>query len=135
MKYYLKYKNEPTLEFDNEQYRVKVINRSLIPLSIRSLGETYDMVKQFCSTRILTSNRVHYKELLTSYNIDDQSDISIALASKALSFRDNYWISEISSNETWEQVNLYDNEFSAEMPAIGLTGNTASRDANSRFNM
>ena len=86
------------------------------------MDESYDMIKRFCSDRILMLNREYCKEILTSCGIDDQSAISLCLVSKGLSFRDNYWIDAVDSKNTWLNVNLYQNKFSNKIAKVGITG-------------
>ncbi len=120
--YFLKYKDEIVLQFDTKRKTVQVFNCELIPLSIKNRRD-YGMIVSFCSDRMLMTNREYCKEILVSCGIDDQSDINICILSRALSFRDNYWICSKYSEETWEKVNLYKNEFSLKIADVALTGN------------
>lgn len=122
MNYILKYKDADVLYFNTKSGTLSIVNKSLLPMSIAGMKESYDMIRKFCSDRILMMNREYCKEILNSCNIDDQSDISICITGKALSFRDNYWICSQGSYDTWESVNLYKNNFSTEIEYISLTG-------------
>lgn len=128
-KYYLKYKDEIVLQFDTKLKTVQVFNRELVPLSIKN-REDYGMVISFCSNRMLMTNREYCKEILLSCGIDDQSDVNICILSRALSFRDNYWICSKDSEETWAKVNLYENEFSLKIADVALTGNLQNINQN-----
>lgn len=119
--YYLKYKDEIVLEFDTVEKTVLVYNSELIPLSIKNRRD-YGMIVSFCSDRVLMTNREFCKEILVSCGIDNQSDINICILCRALSFRDNYWICWKYSEETWDKVNLYQNEFSLKIADVALTG-------------
>ncbi len=108
--YFLKYKDEIVLQFDTKRKTVQVFNCELIPLSIKNRRD-YGMIVSFCSDRMLMTNREYCKEILVSCGIDDQSDINICILSRALSFRDNYWICSKYSEETgkgleWDAQNL-----------------------------
>lgn len=124
--YYIMYKNIPVLEFNTLTKTVKHLNVNLLPFSIRNKLESWDSVRVFCSSRMLMTNREYCKEILTSCCIDDQTDVNICIISKALSFRDNYWIKSKGSCDTWESVNLYNNTFSTDIAYTALTGETSS---------
>lgn len=118
------YKDMKVLRFDTETYEVELLNQDYMPVCIRHQNEIYsfDSVRQFCSLRVLLMNRAYCKELLISCGVDDQSDINICIISRALSFRDNYWIKSESSEEKWGSVNLYTNRFSVQAADVALTG-------------
>lgn len=120
--YALKYKNEIVFTFDTQQKTIQMMNISLLPLSLQNKPITYDLVKKFCSDRVLVLNRQYWKEILAACGADENNDVNICILCKALSFRDNYWISSVLSTETWEQCNLYQNEFSIMISKIALTG-------------
>lgn len=122
MGYYLKYKDSNVLWFDTISMSINIINKSLLPYSIQNMDESYDMIRQFCSCRILMMNREYCKEILTACGIDDQTDINICIVGRALSFRDNYWICRDDSSESWGSINLYQNKFSVEVQRVSLTG-------------
>lgn len=120
--YVLKWKDLSVLCFNTEVESLTVLNRTLLPIGLTNMNESYDMIKRFCSDRVLVSNRRYYKEILTSCGIDDQNAISICLVSKGISFRDNYWIDTVDSKNSWSSVNLYQNEFSNKIAKVGITG-------------
>lgn len=120
--YYLKWKDEVVLKFNPGRAEMVVINRELLPISISNLEPGYDMITKFCADRILMLNREYCKEILLVCGIDDQSPVAICLLSKALTFRDNYWITPTRSEDTWDSVNLYNNEFSQKIATVALTG-------------
>lgn len=120
--YYLKYKDEKVLEFNIGNQSLKVLNQSYLPFIIHNMKPTFDMIRVFCSNRILMLNRDYCKEILDACGIDDQTDIAICIMSKALSFRDNYWITPRTSAQTWADVNLYQNKFSSKISKVALTG-------------
>ena len=124
--FYLMYKDTVVLMFDTCLQSVKYLNPELLPFCIRNIPESWDSIRVFCSSRILMLNRQYCKEILTSCGIDDQTDVNICIVSKALSFRDNYWIKEKDSSETWREVNLYCNEFSTDISYTALTGESCS---------
>lgn len=120
--YYLKYKDIVVLAFNTISKSVIVYNQELLPIQIQNKINSYDMIKVFCSGRLLMMNREYCKEILTACGIDDQSDVNICVISRALSFRDNYWICSAESNEIWDNINLYHNKFSLSISKVALTG-------------
>ncbi len=124
MEYLLMYKDIKVFRFDVMTQEIELLNEEYIPISIRRQDGCYsfDSVRKFCSLRVLSMNRVYCKEILASCGVDDQSDVSISIISRALSFRDNYWIKSVTSQESWGSVNLYANRFSAQVAQVALTG-------------
>lgn len=120
--YCLKWKDVEVLRFNVSKQSIKVINKDFLPLGISNLPESFDMISKFCFDRTLMLNREYCKEIITSCGLGDQSPITMCLISKALSFRDNYWIDRVSSTLQWRDVNLYSNEFSREIAKVSLTG-------------
>lgn len=113
------------MKFDKVHEVVSVLNPSLVPYNIVHMPVSYDMVHKFCSDRILLMNRKHCKEILDSCSLNAKSSIDICLFCKGLSLRDNYWICREGSKDTWDTVNLYNNNnFSTELSHTALTGNT-----------
>ena len=127
-KYYLKYKDMDVLGFNTSSMESWVVNSDFLPIQLQDKPADYQLIKNFCSGRLLMMNRKHCKEILDACGIDDQTDINICLVSRALSFRDNYWICSDDSKETWEKINLYRNVFSAQISKIALTGDMADED-------
>lgn len=123
IEYCLKYKNDIVFKFNIEQRTISMVNQNLLPISLQNKPITFDLVQKFCADRILMLNRGYCKEILTACGIEDQNDINICIMCRALSFRDNYWISRTNKIETWESVNLYKNNFSLDISHIALTGN------------
>lgn len=129
--YTLMWKDTPVVRFDTKRQTGEFVNESLIR-SEQNVGNSsgsispYEFIRNFCSTRVLMMNRRYSKEILTSCGINDQSPINICIIGKGLSFRDNYWIKEDGSTDTWESVNLYKNPFSREISITALTGESTS---------
>lgn len=120
--YLLKWKDVDVIQFNIKRSEVEIRNRSFLPLSICSLPESFDMIHKFCGDRVLMFNREYSKEILTSCGIDNQTPLEICLISRALSFRDNYWICKKREQLLWRDVNLYENVFSNQIARVSLTG-------------
>lgn len=128
--YCLKYKDEIVFKFIPYNQTLQLINKQLLPLSLHSTPLNYDLVRKFCADRILMLNREYSKEILTACAIDDRNEITICIVCKALSFCDNYWIDTTRSTLNWDDVNLYQNEFSLQISEVALTGNMTEAIAN-----
>lgn len=122
--YQLMYRDIPVIEFDTNTCSAHVVHPSALPLSIRNVNADWDKIRNFCSNRILLMNRMYCKEILSSCNISDQSDIGVCIIGRALSFRDNYWIKNKHSDEKWADANLYNNEFNLKISRTAITGKT-----------
>lgn len=122
MEYYLKYKDHNVLQFNPDLQTLSILEPKLLPIAIQGKPESFDLIRSFCSGRVLMRNRKYTSELLKFCNLEDQNDIEICLHSRALSLRDNYWISPIDSSDCWDSVNLYENNFSASVIQVALTG-------------
>lgn len=121
--YCLKYKNTVVFTFHINNKSIDMVHQELLPISMQNKQQMeFDLIRQFCSERMLVAGRKHCKELLAACGIDDSNDVIIGILSHALSFRDNYWISSMDSGETWEDINLYQNEFSVNIAKVALTG-------------
>ncbi len=121
--YCLKYKDTIVFTFQMKDKSIHIVHQELLPISMQNKEQIeFDLIRQFCSERILMAGRKHCKELLTACKIDEQNDVIIGILSHALSFRDNYWISSVDSEETWGKINLYQNEFSVKIAKVALTG-------------
>jgi hypothetical protein len=120
--YSLRYKDEIVFKFRPDIKYFRLINKNLLPISISNDTPCYDMVTKFCASRTLMMNREYCKEILVACGVEDQNYVNICIVSKALSFRDNYWMTESKSKETWSNVNLYRNKFSIPIEKVALTG-------------
>lgn len=120
--YYLKYKDQNVLRFNIETEQVDIYSNELLPVSIQNRDVNFETINKFCSDRMLMSSREHCKEILVSCGIDDRSAVNICILSRALTFRDNYWICAANSGETWDKTNLYKNERSFSLSRVALTG-------------
>lgn len=123
--YDLRYKNQVVLQFCPTTLELYVRDKYMLPISIME-QQGYNMILRYCTERMLLLNRKYCKEILTSCCIENQTAINICIVSKALSFRDCYWICKTNSDEKWENVNLYKNKFSNQIAYVALTGKSRS---------
>lgn len=74
---------------------------------------------QWLRYRSVTKHREHMEKLLSSLGLRDTK--SIIDFSKGLSLTDTLWVNQ-DDRYTWEQVNLFDNEFDAVIEKIAFDG-------------
>lgn len=123
--FYLMYRDIPVALFNTDTGLYTVKHPSMLPFGVKE-DTSFTAIQKFCSNRILMMNRKYCKEILTSCGIDDQSDLNICIVCHGLSFRDCYWIKEIGSTLTWNDINLWNNEFSESISNTALTGESTS---------
>lgn len=128
--YDLKYRDVSVIRFNPTTQSVRVLQPELLPYSIQNHETSYGMINRFCASRIMMLNRPNYKELLLACKIDDQKPVPICIAVSGLSFTDNYWICRSSHNRKWDDVNLFENEFSPDISQVALTGKLKVYDYN-----
>lgn len=127
--YYLKYKDEKVLKFNISRQTVDIINKELLPVCIRNMQTSFDMIKVFCANRILMKSRVHCKEILALCDMSECNDIIICIMCKALSLTDDYWITSRLKAHKWSDVSLHKNSFSDTIAKAALTGNIRDMNA------
>lgn len=78
MLHYLKYKDINVLVFDVQAKKLKRLNHDYLPFSLQGKTEFYDLIRSFCSGRLLMMNREYCKENLY-YNKFSASISKVAL--------------------------------------------------------
>ena len=95
--YLLMYRDIPVIKFNTDTKDSVILHPNFLPFGQRKIENGWNIIRSFCADRMLLTNRKYCKEILTSCLINDQSDVNICLISRALSFRDNYWIKQENS--------------------------------------
>ncbi len=131
--YLLMWKDYPVTYFNTNNRKIRHENPAMVPTCIRNMPVSWSSITSFSGERVLQTNRDFFKEIVTSCNIEDQTDLNICIAGKALSFRDNYWIKRKDSHETWKETNLYKNPFSTEIAFTALTGEPVTVNIDDKF--
>ena len=120
----LMHKNEPVLYFNNRR-EIVILNEELVPLQIRDVKYMdLTVLLQFIRSRSISVRRKYYKDIVNYMGIQQEaSEYAIILKTQALSLQDHYWI-KIPSNpqQTWEEINLFENKFSDAISFIAFTG-------------
>ena len=80
----------------------------------------------WCSSRILTLDRKYAKEILNSIGAiqvyTDRERAAIAVAYRALSLMDVYWVRAKDDNSTFEEISLYHHSLSNAFVDVSLRG-------------
>ncbi len=106
--------------------KLSVLNEALLPLYLRKV-QNADM---WLETRAIDSHRANSRLLKKALRLVDKDDISTVIHVNGATITDNYWIREIGSNLTYDDIKFSDDYFSN----LALNGNYDSfnRAANSK---
>lgn len=119
--YSLMLKDKQVLSFSLE--RVELVDDELLPFELKAKSAiSYKDVIQWASNRVLPIQREHAKAILNYLDLPQHDRWQIALACKALSVIDCYWVKEADSTDTWCDVNFYSNRFLEEAGTVAFTG-------------
>ena len=105
---------------------LNTINQDLLPLYLRKIQNA----DAWLETRAIDSHRANSRLLKKALRLTDKDDISTVIHVNGATITDNYWIREIGSNLTYDDVKFSDDYFSN----LALKGNYDSfnRAANSK---
>ena len=111
MLYYLKRKNEniALIDFipDGDIYEVReIINNELSPLHMQN---DFNWLKRWWKRRSVPISQGNIRFLLEKKGLLGSEEY--LLKNLGLSLTDYYWICPVNSELTWEDINLFDNEF------------------------
>ncbi len=103
-----------------------VLNETLLPLYLRKIQNA----NMWLETRAIDSHRANSRLLKKALRLNEKDDISTVIHVNGATITDNYWIREIGSNLTYNDVKFSDDYFSN----LALKGNYDSfnRAANSK---
>ena len=106
--------------------RLTVVNEALLPLYLRKIHNA-DM---WLETRAIDSHRANSRLLKKALRLVEKDDVSTVIHVNGATITDNYWIREIGSDLTYNDVRFSDDYFSN----LALKGNYDSfnRAANSK---
>ena len=128
MEYYLKHFNEPLLRFSanpesaNPEYEILWVNESKKNFLPIGFTPTVDSLSRWIKSRAIPKNRAYVNALLSKCNLSLNRQLGIITLSRGLSLNDCYWVERVDDPTTFEQVNLYDNNFNQALAAVAFTG-------------
>ena len=105
---------------------LNVVNENLLPLYLRKIQNA----DTWLETRAIDSHRANSRLLKKALRLTEKDDISTVIHVNGATITDNYWIREIGSELTYDDVKFEDDYFST----LALKGNYDSfnRAANSK---
>ena len=112
MNYVLKRKDEiiTVIDFADDgsvyKFHQKLINPELAPLHDEG---NFDWLKQWWKRRSVPISQGNIRQMLEKKGLLGPEDY--LLRNLGLSLTDYYWISPLDSGMTWNEVNLFDNDF------------------------
>lgn len=120
-KTYLMLKDTPVLEM--EEYRCKILNYDLLPISLRYPDVNYDDVMHgWTEARTMNIGRTNAKKLLAGFRISQSNPYLIARLFHFTSLSDSYWMKEEGEDLDWGQVSLFANPLEKAVTATALFG-------------
>ena len=142
MKYLLKNKDKVVLEFEValkhsnisnnfEEYAENIIikDKNLLPISMDSNNIQKNLLS-WIKKRKAPTNRSYIKKIISTYkdNTREEKIMDYVNISFALSLNDSYWITPADKKYSWQQYNLYTNDFekSLELAAFGILSQKVS---------
>lgn len=133
----LKHKDTELLRFDwVKPFGVKNVElnssaRQFLPLDLRKVNEKANprqfdyALEEWLLSRTMPIHRSYVKEILASLGFDPKDPRylkELVELCKGLSLNDVYWIDFDDNSLKWDEINLYDNEFSKELAEIAFSG-------------
>lgn len=126
--YELKHFDNTLLEFEFSQdpldlndVNIIQVNNGLSKLLPKSLDLSDLGLKKWLKNRSIPKNREFIKELIDSMGLNINNVQNIIDISKGLSLNDAYWINKKGDNIKFNDINLYDNDFSEAISFIAFT--------------
>lgn len=98
--------------------------------------KNYNAILSFLSSRVLSLSRENAKKIYNLFGYeqlqDEKSKAKIAIACRAVSLQDNYWVKLESDNTKWEDINLRTNSLSETVAIVSLHGSSLTLQGNAR---
>lgn len=95
-------------------------NKNLFPLELFEISERG--ITSWIKHRTIPKNRAYVDNLLSSIGLSINRPIDIIRVSKGLSLNDCYWVKDKNSEDSFDEVNLYENRFTRILGQIAFTG-------------
>lgn len=112
--YLLMRKNEPVLSFDviyNSYFEVQeVYNHTIIPIGA---GRQAEYFSEWWKNHLIAQDRLSFTKGLADFGISDATELK--LVTHSLSLQNQYWTMRQDERLKWEDINLFNNDFSEDM--------------------
>ena len=127
MNYIIKHKNTSVLRFELVENTANPAvhitwttdNTSLLPLDL-TVGD--EGLSHWLRSRTIPKNRAFVNNFLSKCGLSINRPMDIISVSKGLSLNDVYWVVKEDFNGSFEEFNLYENNFSNILALIAFTG-------------
>lgn len=120
-KVYIMLKDIPVLEI--EEYRCRILNYDLLPISLRYAEVNYDDVMHgWTENRTMNIGKTNAKKLLAGFRISQSNPYMIARIFHFASLSDCYWMKSEEEQVTWNQVSLFQNPLEKAVASTALLG-------------
>lgn len=137
---YLMIQDTPILQFNFDEQIYKVLDENRLPVKLRGIFmeehpadvktavKYYEALTGYFAGRVLNLDRKNAKKILNAYHFSQMQDTvtktKIAIACKAVSMADDYWINDDSFSFLWENINPRENKLNEIISHIALTGSS-----------
>lgn len=137
---YLMLQNDPIMEFNFDEQIYRVLDEDRMPIRLRSIFNEpepkdiktamkyYTAMTEYFQSRILNLDRKNAKKILNAFHFSQSQDAitktKIAIACKAVSMTDDYWINDSEKSLTWEKMNPRKNHLNSIISHVALTGSS-----------
>lgn len=111
---------ESKAEMNLEIVDVNWKNKDLFPLDLIEVSEKG--ITSWIKHRSIPKNRAYVDNLLSSLGLSINRPLDIIRVSKGLSLNDCYWVKDENNQDTFDDVNLYENRFTRILGQIAFTG-------------
>lgn len=135
----------PVLNVNVDLNSYEVLNESLLPYELRgsfkvcpedASSKVRDKIRDynreiftlFLARRMISLDRTNAKKLLNAYNFSQSQDVytkaRIAIACRAVSMTDNFWLKPRNKDLKWNDLNPRKNSLNKIVTSIALTGSS-----------
>lgn len=128
MQFILKHFDTPLLDFEadpsSSDTTCRITRRypgqeGLLPLGMEPSDAG---LERWLRRRTIPRNRAYVDALLSKTGLSVNRPLGIVMVCKGLSLNDCYWVDTPGSQDTYDQINWYDNRFSRVLAEIAFTG-------------
>lgn len=144
-------KNKLVMDINFDTALYKVVDEKLLPFQMKgklrdipdfskirnkyddtqrqiAIRKNYNAILSFLASRTLPISRENAKKIYGLFGFeqlqDDLSKAKVAVACRALSLQDNYWIKLDQDKTTWEEANLRNKSLSEAVAQVSLHGSS-----------
>lgn len=114
-------KNNPLLKIQDNG-TCEILDFDRLPFPLRKKEISFVDFMEWASNRTLSIGRSYAKEILNSMRLPQSNRFAVCKACRGLSLEDSYWIKQDGDDNTWEEVNLFQNPLALFVTEVSLSG-------------